>query len=163
MVKIEAVHPYPCHASELLAYFMQEALIVEKYQQIGSHEVHVTVSDRVDCTEVCSQRLVASEIPAKLKSFLGDTNKLTQTEQWQTVADEHFECQFITKLDGVPITIDGQMELINVADGCENRVTLTLKCALPFVGKKLEQFVGSSSEQMMEDEFQYLLSSFVEA
>ncbi|GAA4897454.1 DUF2505 domain-containing protein [Ferrimonas pelagia] len=157
-MKLTLKHDYPCPVEQLLTHFIQADAVKEKYQAIGATKVRLRQSQQQDDQyQLATSREVQSQIPAALRSLVGERNLIEQSEQWQLEEGGPYRCQLSITLPGVPIRIRGQMQIEAVGDGCCNRVELEFKCALPFVGSKLERFACEDSQRMAEQERQYLL------
>lgn len=77
-------------------------------------------------------------VPGFAKKFIGDALTVTQEDTWDC---ETRKGQLDVHIAGAPVSIHADMELVETASGCENRMNWTIDCRVPLVGGKLEKLI----------------------
>lgn len=158
-MKIKALHQYSKDVDTVFALFHDPDFMQEKYLGIGARNVDVLeCSGSAGRYSVKVRREVPADVPSLLKKFLNPWNTLTQSEQWQGAAGGPYRCQIAIEIAGVPVSIAGEMELRSQDSGCVNDVRLEVKCAIPLIGGKLADFVGSDAEKAVQAEYDFIRS-----
>lgn len=160
-MQVSAIHDYKEDLDTLLRYFSEEELIVEKYQKLGGKNVRVTaLEETADGFRAETQREMPANVPAVLKSLLGNFNTIKQTESWHWQENEQLACKLQIEILGVPATISGQMVFSEPATrpgiATSNHVTMDVKSAIPLVGSTLVSFICSDMKDQMQAEYDFL-------
>ena len=157
---VTAEHHYTCHVDDVYRFFSSEDMVSTKYDALGARRFRLKeLSEAEGSLSMDSRREVpaGSEVPAALRKFLGDYNKIRQRESWVSRDDGSRLCTMRVDIDGVPVKIQGEMLLCPTGDGCVNHVTMEISSSIPFVGKLAAGFVAENIEHQMEAEYQYIL------
>lgn len=158
-MKLEIRHKYTASSSDVYALFTSKNFHKKKFKACGARNIKVI--DKKKSTAEFSikvEREMPADVPGVLKSFLGDWNSVTQIEEWQDVDDGEYICDFTIDADSVPVEFTGTMNLMPEGDGCVNYVVLDIECGIPFVGKKLVQFVAKDAKKSLQAEYKYIRS-----
>lgn len=156
-MKIKALHKYNRDVDSVFKLFQDADFMQQKYAGTGARNIEV-----LECTgseqnySVKVRREVPADVPGLLKKFLSPWNTLIQSEQWQGAAGGPYRCKITIEISGVPVSINGTMELRTQDGGCVNDVCLEVKCAIPLVGGKLADFVGTDAEKAVQAEYAFI-------
>ena len=158
-MKVTATHRYDCSIDELYKHFCKPDFYRKKFKACGARNIKVLESDHDgNAFTIVTERDVPADVPGVLKSFLGEWNTVTQTENWDgEPGDEYYSDLEITSA-GAPVKIEGSMLLTPDGDGCVNEVDINIRCSIPLMGKKLEQFVAADTEKNLAAEYKYIKS-----
>ncbi|MCL6271738.1 DUF2505 domain-containing protein [Sansalvadorimonas sp. 2012CJ34-2] len=154
-------HHYNCQVNDVYRFFSSEEIISTKYEALGARKFRLReLSEAEGSLTMDSRREVpaGSEIPAALRKFLGEYNRVRQRESWVSQDDGSRLCTMRVDIDGVPVKVQGEMLLCPTGDGCVNHVTMEISSSIPLVGKVAASFVAENIEHQMEAEYQYILS-----
>ncbi len=159
-MKIVAKHEYPCTSQELYDLFTRNGFHADKFTACGARNIEVLESEKSDDTfSITLDREVPADVPGVLKSLIGEWNTITQTEEWEDVGDSEFICDFALSTEGVPVDINGTMNVMPLGKGCVNHVELDITSSIPLLGKKLAQFIAKDAEKTLGKEFDYILGA----
>ncbi len=100
-------------------------------------------------------RTEAAELPTLMKKIVGDEQTVETEEQWSET-EESYESSSHSVVVGTPIKIIASQSLYNTEDGGQIDVELTVKAAIPLVGKKVEPMVATKIRTEMLKEFVYI-------
>ena len=162
MKKVTAEHHYTIDAEVLSSFFTEESKVAAKYVKLGNKNYRLKSAEQSGSELHIDARHEApagSEVPAALKKFAGEYNKVRQREIWADKGDGSKTCQLRIDLDGVPVKIKGEMVITPTEQGCVNNVTMEVSCGLPLIGKMAAEFVGKSIQAHMEEEYNYIKSA----
>ena len=155
-MKVSAQHRYDCSIDEIYALFTDKNFYLEKFAACGARDIKITKAAATDDGFIVdSEREVPADVPGVLKSFLGDWNKIRQTESWEGEPGDEYYNDFEIAAQGVPVEMSGTMNLMPEGDGCINDIEIEISCAIPLVGKKLAQFVASDTEKTLLAEYEF--------
>lgn len=109
-------------------------------------EHRVDVDRRPDGTaHVTVERTVPAEVPDFLRSFVGQTITIVQTEVWGLPqADGSRVADLKISVKGQPATMTGSQTLERAGAGTRQLVRGDLKVSVPFVGKRIEPEVAKA-------------------
>lgn len=156
-MKLSACHHYGVDVDQLYPWFRQPELIRSKYQALGSRQIAISrAEDGDDGFHLELSRDIPAEVPALLKSLLGSYNRVEQQEHWYSLDDGSLGCDLQLAIHGVPVTISGQLRLVDEASGCRNEIELSVSSSLPLLGAALVKFVAGDCQRAMDAEYGYL-------
>ncbi len=147
------INPMPAHIDEtqhydadpttVFAMLRNEEFIVYKCQQSASLEATADVTDEGDTVLIHNRRVLPAKVPGFVKRFLGDTITLDETQHW-SAPDEHAErtAEFSVNFDGQPLAFGGTIDITPHGTGTAVRTKGVLKCSVPFIGGKVENFAA---------------------
>ncbi|WP_373000258.1 DUF2505 domain-containing protein [Marinobacter sp.] len=156
-MELELEHPYEAGLERVLGAFFSEDHILEKNARLGSRNVRVAELSRDESSgKLVIEREVttSSEVPGILASFHREWNQVRQEEHWFRKSDNEWHCEFRIRIEGVPAKIKGMMRLLGQGETCTNLVTLNVRCDVPFLGKKIAQFLADDSHAKIRREYE---------
>ena len=136
-------HSFDKPAATVLKMFSDKAYFERKYRELGFKDIQVLehASDgRKFRIKVRYAAPNSAPVPDFAKKFLGETNVVTQTDTWDL---EKKTGRLEAEIKGVPVRVGADMKLADEGAGSSNTLKWNLSCGIPFVGGKLEEFVGS--------------------
>ncbi len=156
-MKISRDHEYAHGTKAVYAMFTDADEIDAKQQALGARSIDVKECDvDEDGATVSFVRELPADVPGILGTFLQAWNTVEQSEQWRVGGDGVYIADLTVDVRGVPVTIEGTLELEPLEQGCVNHVRLDIRCGIPFVGKLLEEFVAGDTERLVADEYAYI-------
>ena len=104
-----------------------------------SHTVSITTKG--DRTIVATVRNMPTDaFPDFLKSFVGKSLKVEQTDDWgPPEADGSRTGTIVVVIDNAPLKLNGTLKLIPTAEGSSGTVDADIKASVPFIGSKVEK------------------------
>lgn len=156
-MELELTHAYDAGLDTVLGAFLSESHIYEKNQKLGSRNVRVAELSRdAESAKLVVERELSTtaEVPGVLASFHKPWNKVRQEEHWFRKDDGEWHCEFRVRIDGVPAKIKGEMRLQGTPQAAINYVTLTVRCDVPLLGRKIASFLATDSRAKIENEYQ---------
>lgn len=158
-MEVRDKHSYSQDIDTVFKHFSDAGQVKAKHEALGAKEINLVQFDASDSSlNVVLEREVPADVPGAMKKFLGEWNHVKQTETWSGTPGQGYKCDIAIEIDGVPVTINGTMELMPEGEGCSNNVSLNFSCGIPLVGKKLAEFVGNHSKGAMQEEYRYIKS-----
>lgn len=156
-VTVRARHEYAHPVEKVWAAFTTPEFYQEKFEGVGARNVEVLSSDAEEGEfTVETRRDVPLDVPAVLKTFLGEWNTMLQTERWAEGAEGEYLNELEMSGEGVPADMHGTMVLKPTKKGCVNEVEITIKAHVPLVGRKLEEFVARGAEGQLAAEYEFI-------
>ncbi|MBS8241033.1 DUF2505 domain-containing protein [Marinobacter lipolyticus] len=156
-MELEFEHPYEAGLDRVLGAFFDEAHIQAKNARLGSRNLRVAELERDDAFgKLVIEREVTSSaaVPAMLASFHREWNQVRQEEHWFRKDDGEWHCEFRVRIENVPAKIKGIMKLKGSGQQCTNHVSLSVRCDVPLLGKKVAKFLVEDSRAKIEREYQ---------
>ncbi|WP_298448933.1 DUF2505 domain-containing protein [uncultured Marinobacter sp.] len=156
-MEVQLTHPYQAGIERVLGAFFSEDHILEKNALLGSRNVRVAELENSESTAklVVERQMTSSmEVPGFLSHFHREWNHVRQEEHWFRKSDSEWHCEFRVHVEGVPAKIKGMMKLEGSGDTCTNHVTLSVRCDVPLVGKKIAAFLRDDSHAKIEREYE---------
>jgi len=136
-------HSFDKPAATVLKMFSDKAYFEKKYQSLGYKNIEVLEHSADAKRFRIKVRYVApnsAPVPDFAKKFLGETNTVTQSDTWDL---EKKTGRLEAEIKGVPVKVSADMRLADEGSGSANTLKWNLSCGIPFIGGKLEEFVGS--------------------
>ncbi|MDX1755341.1 MAG: DUF2505 domain-containing protein [Marinobacter sp.] len=156
-MELEVTHAYDSNLDRVLGAFFDEQHILQKNAEVGARNVHVdecTLLDQTGKLVISREVKSAQEVPGFLASFHREWNKVRQEEHWFRKDENEWHCEFRVHVEGVPAKIKGSMRLQGDQNNCINQVSLSVRCDLPLIGKKVAKFLLEDSRLKMDREHQ---------
>ena len=147
-------YSFNCSAEEIFEALTDPNSIVKKCIENGALKADC-VSDEENLPFLKITRTEAAELPALMKKIVGDEQTVETEEQWSET-EESYESTSNSVVVGTPIKIIASQSLYNTEDGGRIDVELTVKAAIPLVGKKVEPIVATKIRTEMLNEFAYI-------
>lgn len=156
-MKVTAEHRYDADVDTVFALFSEPSFYERKFKAVGARRVEVT-SFNADGANLSFtiRREMPANAPGVIKSIIGEWNTLTQTEDWGGDVGEEYWNEFRIDAENTPVTITGSMLLRGDGDGCVNEVEVNIRCPIPFLGGKVEQFVADDARQSLAREYEFI-------
>jgi hypothetical protein len=128
------------------------ALVVDQDFRVAvceaTHAVHhrVDVQHRVDGTaQVRVERTLPADVPDFVKSFVGQTITIVQTEEWGQADGQGVRvAELQIRIQGQPASMRGSQTLEPVGAGTRQLIRGDLKVSVPFLGKRIEPEVAKA-------------------
>ena len=155
-MKLTNTHIYAQSIDAIYESCINEQFVKTKMESLGARHIVVNIHKKGDNTTVEIVREMPIEVPFALKSIVKPWTKMTQIEVWKGEKSGPYYCNITIKVQGAPLSIQGQMKL--AAHECGTAVVsiTEIKSTIPFVGKILESFIGETSKKAIEQEFEYI-------
>ncbi len=104
-------------------------------------------------TLVTITRQMPADVPAALKSMVGETVEIVQTESWGA-ADEtgRRTAELDIRITGQPVTMRGTIRLARAGGSVVSVVEGDLKVAIPFFGKMVEPEIAKAILAALREE-----------
>ena len=156
-MKVTAAHQYDADVDTVFALFSEPSFYERKFKAVGARRVEVVDFDASGSElKFTIRREMPANAPAVIKSIIGEWNTLTQTEEWGGEPGEEYWNDFRIEADNTPVTIAGTMMLQSEGDGCINEIEVDIRCSIPFVGGKVEQFVADDARESLAREYEFI-------
>lgn len=135
--------------------------IKAKMEHMGARNVDIRSSgaNGTEATLVYARQEPA-EVPSALKKFVKEWNDITSTDKWTGAAGGEYRCEYEVDMSG-PVSIGGIHTLVPNGDGTTSKIVTTIKCGIPLVGKKLEEFVAGMARKSLDEDAAFQ-KSFIE-
>jgi len=140
-MKISATIDYAGTPQEVFVMLADEEFQNDKCLATGARRHSVSISARDDRTIIISKRDMPSEdFPAFVKSMVGDTLSVTETQDWgPSGTDGARHGRLTVDIAGAPIALAGTVTLTPGDQGCVETIEADLKASIPILGNKIEQ------------------------
>jgi hypothetical protein len=104
------------------------------------HEVDVSTQDDGSAVVISHRTLPTDDFPDFVRSFVGSSIRLHETQRWQApAADGSRSGSIEVELHGAPVRFTGSVALTTDGSGTYWPVEGELKASLPFLGGKIEK------------------------
>ncbi len=155
-MKVTATHKYDADLDTVYQAFIDPAFYKKKFAAVGARNVRVLEKKKKGKEfSIKTQREVESQAPGMLKKFLGEWSTLVQSESWQAGKKGYLN-ELEIESPGVPVSIEGSMELQPSAKGCVNKLSFEIDCSIPFVGGKLAAFIAADMKKALAEEYKFI-------
>jgi Protein of unknown function (DUF2505) len=110
-----------------------------------------TVGDR---TVITTERILPSDgLPDFAKSMVGDTLKVTETQEWGPASDDGSRQGTVEMgVAGAPISLTGTLSLAPGGAGTVEQLDAELKARVPLVGGKIEKAAAPPIQEAIDIE-----------
>ncbi len=156
-------HHFDAPAATVIKMFTDQDYFVRKYTELGFRNVKMLSceADGPEFSITCRYEAPSdAPIPGFAKKFMGQTNVVTQTDSWNT---ETLNGHIRAEIEGLPASVEADMELRDDGDGATNTLHWTIKCGIPLVGGKIEKLVAEdirAKSQADRDKSAEILASY---
>jgi len=153
-MKIRATLDYAAPPHDVFAMLADEAFQVRKCAATGALNHSVSISANGDRTVIVSSRdLPTNDFPSFVKSLVGDTLAITETQDWGPAATDGTRHGILTvDIAGAPIDLDGTLSLTPVGDGSVQVVSGDLTARVPLFGGRIEKAAAPAIESAIRIE-----------
>jgi len=136
--------------------YVNEVFITTKMKAFGARNVVINIEQEGTTYKMEVSREMPIEVPGPLKKFAKPWNKVVQREIWTGIKGGPYKGQMEMEIDGVPVEVNGQMELRSEGNGTAAEVRTEINSNIPFLGKTISKFVSQVSKETINQEFDYI-------
>lgn len=129
--------------------------LVERCVAMDEKNIQCDIECEGRKTNVQLTRTVVRDLPKVLAKLFGNENIMTMNEYWEEVGAMKMG-YYTVKIEGQPVTLNAKFSLKPLDEGCEYKISYSAKANIPIVGKKVEAFILSQTEEGMKKEMDYL-------
>ncbi len=156
-MKIRRDHEYAHSTDAVFAMFTDAKQIKAKQKALGARNIRVEECETDDDGAVVRfVREMPAEVPGILSKFLQPWNTIEQSEQWRSSGDGVYKADLSIDVANVPVTVSGTLKLEPLEDGCVNHIRMNVDSGIPFVGKKLAEFVAMDCKRIIAAEYDFI-------
>jgi len=146
---------YPASVERVYATFADERYWLARLADSGADtaaldSMTVGADGGVDVTT--TQGIARKKLPALAAQFHPGDLDVTRREKWHPVRSGRARAEVNGKIVGAPAKLSGAAVLEPAGDGCELRLTATVRVDIPLVGGKIENFIGAQLAELMTTE-----------
>lgn len=140
-MKISAAIDYAATPQEVFAMLADEEFQNRKCLATGARRHFVSISEREDRTIIVNRRdMPSDDFPAFVKSMVGETLSVTETQDWGPAGNAGVRHGRLTvDIAGAPIALGGVLSLTPSGQGTLETIEADLKASIPILGNKVEQ------------------------
>lgn len=140
-MKISALIDYVATPHEVFAMLANEDFQNRKCVATGAHRHTVSVTAQGERTILVSRRDLPSEhFPHFVRSMVGDTLNVTETQDWGPSEDDGTRHGTLTvEIAGAPVHLHGTLSLTPEGPGTVEIIEADLKASIPFLGGRVEE------------------------
>jgi len=153
-MKISATLDYAATPHEVFTMLADEAFQTRKCAATGALNHTVSISAQGDRTVIVSSRdLPTDGFPAFVKSLVGATLAITETQDWGPAGtDGAREGTLTVDIVGAAIDLDGTLSLTPAGQGSVESVEGDLKARVPLFGGRIEKAAAPAIESAISAE-----------
>ena len=141
--QIDEIQRYDADPTTVFDMLSDEQFIVYKCEQSASLDVTAEVAPDGDKLRIHNRRVLPAKVPSFVKKFLGDTIPLDETQYWTDADDSGARtATFDVDFDGQPLKFSGTITLSADGEGTAVRTRGAIKCTVPLIGGKVENFAS---------------------
>ena len=140
-MKISATIDYAATPQEVFAMLADEDFQARKCAAHGALRHAVSIGAQGDRTTIVSTRdLPTDNLPPFVRSIVGDTLTVTETQDWGPPGTDGARSGRLTvDIDGAPIDLAGTLSLAPGGQGSVETVEGDLKARIPLISDKIEK------------------------
>ena len=153
-MKISATIDYAATPHHVFAMLADVAFQTRKCAATGALSHTVSISAQGDRTIIVSSRdLPTDDFPAFIKSLVGATLAITETQDWGPAATDGARQGTLTvDIAGAPIDLDGTLSLAPAGQGSVETIQGDLKARIPLFGGQIEKAAAPAIESAISTE-----------
>ena len=126
----------------VFAMFTDEAYLARKAGATGAVRHEASVTRLGDQVTVRLLRVMPPDVPDVLRSFVGETIDLDQTDVWEPASPDGSRTGSIRiDMGGAPVHLTGGMTLVGTAAATAATIDAKVKASIPLVGGRIEKAV----------------------
>ncbi len=139
-MKISAIIDYTATPEEVFSMFVEEEFQNRKCKATGALRHTVSITTRGERTLIVSTRELPSDrFPHFVKSMVGATLHVTETQDWgRSDADGTRLGTLTVDIAGAPVHLHGTLALAPGGPGSVETIEGDLKARIPFLGGRVE-------------------------
>lgn len=155
-MKISATISYPSATPEqTFALAVDPAFREAVCEATRALRYDVSVATDGDTASVTVSRTMPAEVPDIVRSFIGETVDVVQSERWGPPdADGERRADLVVQVKGQPATMQGTATIRRAGGGSVVAIEGDLDVAVPFFGKKVEPEIAKGIYAAIEKEQQ---------
>ena len=140
-MKISAIIDYTATPEEVFDMLADEDFQNQKCIATGARHHTVSISYRNGRTVVvCHRDMPSDRFPSYVKSMVGETLGVTETQDWGPAGPEGVRDGRLTvHIATAPVSLHGTLSLTHGGQGCVEYIEGDLKAKIPLLGGKIEQ------------------------
>ena len=153
-MKISATFDYAATPHEVFAMLADEEFQTRKCAATGALRHSVSISAQGDRTVIISSRdLPTKDFPDFVKSLVGATLAVTETQDWGPAGQDGARQGTLTvEIAGAPIDLAGTLSLAPAGGGSVESLDGDLKARIPLIGAKIEKAAAPAIESAIRVE-----------
>ena len=128
--------------------------LVQRSMDLGELGADCEVTDEDTKTTVTMTREVERDLPAFLAKLFNPCQTVEMVEEWEKKGEKylgHLDFDIV----GQPVVITANFDLKPKGDGCVYSISYSPKAKIPMIGKKVEKFILSQTEDGVLKELEY--------
>ena len=139
-MKISAIIDYTATPDEVFSMFAEEEFQNRKCKATGALSHTVSITTQGERTIIVSTReLPSHHFPHFVKSMVGETLHVTETQDWgRSGADGTRRGTLTVDIAGAPVHLHGTLSLAPGGPGSVETIEGDLKARIPFLGGRVE-------------------------
>jgi hypothetical protein len=123
---------------------------------LGEKNIKVDKAETGDEITMNIERTIESDLPKVLAKMFSNENTIVSTLHWKNHGEgEKKTGHYKADVQGQPVTISAEFELVPQGDTCEYVISHSAKAKVPLVGKKIEKYIIEQTEETVPDEITY--------
>jgi hypothetical protein len=140
-MKISAIIEHAATPDEVIVMLADEEFQNRKCLATGALRHTVSIRSQDDRTIIVTTRdLPADNFPSFVRSMVGDTLAVTETQDWGPPdKDRSRQGTLSVHIAGAPLDLHGTMSLVAEGPGSVEIIEGDLKARIPFLGNKVEE------------------------
>ena len=140
-MKISAIIDYTATPHDVFVMLADEEFQNRKCKATGAVQHTVSITTRGDRTIIVTTRHLPSDrFPHFVKSMVGATLNVTETQDWgPSGADGVRHGTLTVEIHGAPVHLHGTLSLAPGGPGSVETIESDLKARIPFLGGKVEE------------------------
>ena len=140
-MKIAKTVQYSASPEEVFAVLADQAFQDAKCAATAALRHTAAVSTQGDRTVITTERVLPTDgMPDFAKSMVGETLKVTETQDWGPAGDDGSRQGTVSMaVAGVPVSLKGSLSLAPGGPGSVETIDADLKASVPLIGGKIEK------------------------
>lgn len=134
---------YPADPDTVVDHRLREDFLAEVARRTGAltHEVEVTIGDGGTGRSLVRRRVPTTDFPDVARRFVGDTLVIVEEVEWATRDGRTRSATARMHAEGMPVQLDGRIELHPAPEGSVEMVTGEIRARVPLVGGRIEKAI----------------------
>ncbi len=145
----------PFSADEVFEKLTDPDFLTDRSLAIGELSASCEVEDYGDKVVIKMERVVNRELPSVLASMFNSKQTMRLEEEWNTTGETRTG-KYTISVEGQPVTISATFSLTPTDEGCEYSIKHSAKAKILLVGKKVEEYILSQTDDGLQKEMDYL-------
>ena len=140
-MKIAKTVQYSASPEEVFAVLADQAFQDAKCAATAALRHTAAVNTQGDRTVITTERVLPTDgMPDFAKSMVGETLKVTETQDWGPAGDDGSRQGTVSMaVAGVPVSLKGSLSLAPGGPGSVETIDADLKASVPLIGGKIEK------------------------